>query len=165
MGDLSPHFSSDELRCPDCGRCRVSGRLIAALEELRALGPEPITVLSGYRCPEHNSAVGGVGKSQHVLGAAADVRIGALSLQAQYDRAAQVLEFQTGGIGVYDTNFIHVDVREDGRPARWARVNGEYVGINQLVKARPTPAISRASSAPPAPPVSQSDSDKETDNT
>lgn len=136
MGDLSPHFSSEELRCPDCGRCRVSGRLVNALEELRALGPEAITVLSGYRCPEHNSAVGGAGKSQHVLGAAADIRIGSLTLQQQYDRAVRVPEFRQGGIGVYDTNFIHVDIREDGKPARWARVKGKYVGAGELVKDR-----------------------------
>jgi hypothetical protein len=41
-------------------------------------------------------------------------------------------KFAEGGIGVYDGNIVHVDVR-DGR-ARWARVAGRYVGIADLVK-------------------------------
>ena len=41
------------------------------------------------------------------------------------------------GIGLYtDTkpsNLLHVDVRKADKLATWARVNGEYVGINQVV--------------------------------
>jgi uncharacterized protein YcbK (DUF882 family) len=105
------------------------------LEALRALGPEPIFVDDGYRCPEHNKSVGGVSASQHTLGKAADIRIGTLGLQDMYDRAIQVPAFLNGGIGVYSDAtlpFAHVDIR-DGK-ARWARVNGVYVGIEQLIK-------------------------------
>lgn len=132
MGDLSEHFSSSEFSCKDCGKCRLSGRLITALELLRALGPEPIKVHDGYRCPEHNRDMGGVSKSQHILGAAADIEIVGLTLQQQYDRACRVPDFRDGGVGVYDGNFIHVDVRTT--KARWARVDGEYVGIERLIK-------------------------------
>ena len=38
----------------------------------RKLG-KPIVVNSGFRCPIHNSAVGGVNQSQHIRGEAADV--------------------------------------------------------------------------------------------
>src|SRR6266851_4309780 len=65
------------------------------------------------------------------LGIAADIKIQGLSLQQQYDRAKSVPDFDNGGIGVYDTNFIHVDVR-DGK-ARWSRINGVYSGLDQLV--------------------------------
>ncbi len=34
---------------------------------------KPIRVNSGYRCPKHNSAVGGVRNSQHMSGEAADI--------------------------------------------------------------------------------------------
>ena len=132
MGDLSTHFSKSELCCKDCGKCEIDCKLIEALEELRALGPELISVHDGYRCPEHNAAVGGVKNSQHVEGKAADIKIQGLTLQQQYDRAMQVPAFRDGGIGVYDGGFIHVDVRTNGE-ARWARVADKYVGIDALV--------------------------------
>jgi uncharacterized protein YcbK (DUF882 family) len=129
MGDLSEHFSTRELACHDCERCLVTGKLLAALEALRALGPEPIDVDDGYRCPEHNTDVGGVSGSQHTHGTAADIRIVGLSLQQMYDRAKSVPDFANGGIGVYPDGvpFIHVDVRL-GR-ARWCRKGGVYLDI------------------------------------
>lgn len=137
MGDLSAHFDTAEFACPDCGRTKVSGTLIVALESLRTLaGDSPIHVNSGYRCPEHNANVGGVSHTQHLLGNAADIRIEGKSLQQMFDWARQVPEFLNGGIGVYDDEppFIHVDVR--GSTARWARVKGEYTSIEEsgLVK-------------------------------
>lgn len=82
----------------------VETGLVAALEKLRALGPEPITIDDAYRCPENNTEAGGVSDSQHLLGKAADIVIHGLTLQQMYDRAVQVPEFLNGGIGVYDTN-------------------------------------------------------------
>lgn len=131
MGDLSEHFSTKELACHDCGKCEVTPELIAALEALRALGPEPILVDDAYRCPEHNAEVGGVSASQHILGKAADIRIQGLNLQQMYDRAKSIPAFAQGGIGVYQEGFIHVDVRSG--IARWSRVRGVYLGINLLV--------------------------------
>jgi hypothetical protein len=49
-----------------------------------------------------------------------------------YELATRVRQFADGGIGVYDGDFLHVDVR--GHRARWARVGGAYVGIEQLVQ-------------------------------
>jgi hypothetical protein len=49
-----------------------------------------------------------------------------------YERALEVPQFAAGGIGVYDGNFLHVDVRE--RTVRWPRVGGHYVGIAGLVR-------------------------------
>jgi uncharacterized protein YcbK (DUF882 family) len=135
MGDLSEHFATSDFACPDCGRCKVSGALLAVLEELRTLGGDhPIAVLSGYRCPERNAAAGGAPASQHVEGNAADIRIAGKTLQEMYDLAIQIPAFHNGGVGVYDTRFIHVDVR--GKAARWARCNGDYLGLAEsgLVK-------------------------------
>ncbi len=119
------------MQCHDCGRCSVTGELLDALEKLRAMGPEPIIVNDAYRCPEHNKAVGGVNGSQHMDGTAADIRIQGLSLQQMYDRAKAVPAFAGGGIGVYDTGFIHVDVRNG--IARWSRIKGIYLGLEELV--------------------------------
>ena len=48
-------------------------QLAQALEEVRARLGQPITVTSGYRCPELNAAVGGAATSAHVFGFAADL--------------------------------------------------------------------------------------------
>jgi hypothetical protein len=49
-----------------------------------------------------------------------------------YELALQVPTFAKGGIGVYDGGFLHLDIRPHA--ARWARVRGQYVGIQHLVK-------------------------------
>ena len=132
MGDLSAHFSRSELQCRCCGRLQIDSRLLDGLEKLRALAGTPVVVHAGYRCPEHNTAVGGVPHSEHTSGLAADIALSGLSLQRMYELALQVPEFAQGGIGVYDGGFLHVDVRE--HRARWARVSGKYVGVAALVE-------------------------------
>jgi uncharacterized protein YcbK (DUF882 family) len=132
MGDLSPHFSKAELACHHCGKLRVENRLLDALEELRGLAGKPVVVHDAYRCQDHNQEVGGVTDSEHTRGTAADVDIPGLSLQEMYELALQVPDFVEGGIGVYDSGFLHVDVRL--HCSRWARVRGKYVGIHHLVR-------------------------------
>lgn len=46
------------------------------LDPLREAWGGPITVTSGYRCPELNKAVGGVSTSMHTQGRAADITTG-----------------------------------------------------------------------------------------
>ena len=142
MGDLSAHFSRSELQCRCCGRLLIDSRLLDGLEKLRALAGVPVVIHAGYRCPEHNAAVGGVPHSEHTLGLAADVALPGLSLQRMYELALKVPQFAQGGIGVYDGGFLHVDVRE--HRARWARVSGQYVGMGALVREPEVAANSRA---------------------
>ena len=132
MGDLSTHFSRKELGCRCCGRLQIDSRLLDGLEALRSLAGVPVIVHAGYRCARHNQQVGGVPHSEHLAGEAADISLPGLSLQRMYELALEVPQFAAGGIGVYDGNFLHVDVRE--RTARWARVAGHYVGVGELVK-------------------------------
>lgn len=132
MGDLSQHFSRKEFECRCCGRLQLDSHLIEGLEVLRVLAGVPVVVNAGYRCPRHNQEVGGVPNSEHTRGLAADIRLPGLSLQQMYKLATQVAQFAEGGVGVYDGDFLHVDVR--GHRARWARVDGHYVGIEQLVR-------------------------------
>jgi uncharacterized protein YcbK (DUF882 family) len=148
MGDLSPHFSRKELACRCCGRLIVDPRLIEALEALRQLGGVSIVIHAGYRCPAHNREVGGVPNSEHTRGLAADIHIPGLSLQQMYAMASEVPQFAQGGIGAYDTNFLHVDVRD--HRARWARVSGKYVEIQELVREPTLLAASASESQTPA---------------
>lgn len=74
-----------EERCKECRLTQAAIRLPNGAEEnIRALVEEvlepvrerfgkPITVNSGFRCPIHNRAVGGVANSQHMRGEAADI--------------------------------------------------------------------------------------------
>jgi uncharacterized protein YcbK (DUF882 family) len=110
----------------------IDARLLDGLEGLRALAGTKVIVHAGYRCPRHNQEVGGVPQSEHLLGLAADVSLPGISLQRMYELALEIPQFAEGGIGVYDGNFLHVDVRD--RRARWARVSGRYVGVAELVR-------------------------------
>lgn len=48
---------------------------VNVLEPLRQHMKRPISISSGYRCPYLNMLVGGVARSQHQYGQAADIRI------------------------------------------------------------------------------------------
>lgn len=133
MGDLSRNFSTHEFNCRCCGRAEINPRLVDALQELRDLAAAALRITSGYRCPEHNCAVGGAKRSQHLLGNAADIVINGRSVEETYELAEQVPAFRNGGIGVYpEQGFVHVDVR-DGR-ARWGRLDGRYVALEKALK-------------------------------
>lgn len=61
---LTPHFRVSEWKCK-CGKnhdIKIADTLPALLEELMSqLGAEKGNIASGYRCPEHEKAVGGNG--------------------------------------------------------------------------------------------------------
>lgn len=118
MGDLSPHFSSSEFTCHHCGQLSKYGvpdALLTVLENVRAhFGGVPVTINSGYRCPEHNAAVGGAEHSQHIEGTAADTVVAGVPAPEVY---AYLDPTHEGGLGCYDS-FTHIDVR--GSRARWS---------------------------------------------
>ena len=72
-------FKMDEFRCRCCGglpplaRANVEALVREVLDPARERFGGPIRVNSGYRCPKHNLAVGGVRGSQHMKGEAADI--------------------------------------------------------------------------------------------
>jgi uncharacterized protein YcbK (DUF882 family) len=116
---LAPNFIDSEFQCRCCGRLPAKGMktlLIVLLQRLRDKVGKPLTVTSGYRCPKHNKAVGGVSGSQHMLGTAADIKVPAGWTVPQFAQAA--IEVGFDGVGRYlRQGFIHVDVR--GHSARW----------------------------------------------
>lgn len=133
---LSPNFTSAEFACPCCGVFRVDMRLIGMLEALRTYLKKPLTITSGYRCEKQNAKEGGAKSSEHLRGMAADVACPkGVSLKQMVD-ACEVIGF--GAIGAYpagrgqNTDFVHVDVR--AKKARWSRVDGAYLGIEEAFK-------------------------------
>jgi hypothetical protein len=116
-GYLSEHFTIWEFNCKHCGTLPVEGidqHLVLLLEDARDhFGDKPVTINSGYRCPEHNAEVGGVEDSQHVEGTAADFTVEGATPAEVY---AYFDPWHEGGLGLYST-FVHIDVRDTR--ARW----------------------------------------------
>lgn len=150
MSITSVHFKDSELQC-HCG-CGVNGMQQSALdlaEDVRSKaedhfgqGRVKIDVISPYRCPEHNAAVGGAKHSQHVLGLALDLRLEIaqdyggkgkrkwvpvpVGVFEQIARRSKLL----GGIGRDDQRgFVHIDARPrtTAVPAQWAYKDGKEV--------------------------------------
>lgn len=123
----SEHFTRAELNCkgPECAGKQPPAeiqkelaKLAQDLEKLRTRLGTGLGVMSGYRCPVRNKAVGGASQSMHMTGKAADLIV----LEGQQDRyvaaSNTVPAFNHGGIGVYPHGGVHVDRR--GWFARWS---------------------------------------------
>ncbi len=67
------HFNTLEFRCKHCQKLLIDYRLIVSLEKLRLDLALTLIITSGYRCREHNAAIGGVRGSGHTKGRSADV--------------------------------------------------------------------------------------------
>lgn len=88
---LTEHFSLEELVHSDLALRKgikndptsdvISNltRLAELLEQVRKYLNKPISINSGYRCPELNQAVGGQKASQHLLGCAADIKVSGMT--------------------------------------------------------------------------------------
>ena len=90
------------------------------VDDLRESFGKPCTILSSYRSPDYNKAVGGVGLSQHMEFRALDISFDGISPKHVYDR---LIEWRkagkfVGGLGIYPTSgFVHIDTRNSN--ATW----------------------------------------------
>ena len=109
----TPNFSAAEMACKcGCGQSNMDASFMKRLQELRTI-IGPLTITSGYRCPDHNRAIGG--GPEHVLGRAADI-------QCHGQLARRIVEVSAGffprlGIsqrGDIAARFIHVGTAEPG---------------------------------------------------
>ena len=133
---MNRHFKKEEMarcfrengnRCRKCPLRQPAGKLPDGVEEnLEALVSnvlepvrerlgKPIVVNSGFRCPIHNAAVGGVANSQHMKGEAVDItcednkRLAEIIEQlGKYD---QLIRYKRPGGGI---RFIHVSWKRNG---------------------------------------------------
>ena len=90
------------------------------VDELRESYGRPCRILSSYRSPAYNKAVGGAPLSQHKEFSALDITFDDLSTQRVYERliAWRKAGKFVGGLGLYPTSgFIHIDTR--GRNSTW----------------------------------------------
>lgn len=93
-----------------CGKNDMQQRIVDLFHKLRTTLGFPLTVNSGFRCPEYNATLEGAKKqSQHLLGKALDIAL-------PTGMSADTMEYhmETAGataIGKYKT-FCHMDERE-----------------------------------------------------
>ena len=122
---ITKNFNKSEFEC-SCG-CEMPKdvqynvqKLANQLQVLRNITGKPISINSGYRCPDYNdNVVKGAKNSQHKLGKASDIVINGI----EPDVTAEILEsliingeVLQGGLGRYNT-FTHYDIRKI--KARW----------------------------------------------
>lgn len=132
--DEYPNFARWEFECScGCGRADMDPDFVAKLQELRDALGQPLSVNSGYRCPEYNASVSHTGENgPHVLGVASDLSAhGAFA--ARLLRAALPLGFTGFGINQklgtpYNHRYVHLDMLpvddpdnddEDNAPRPW----------------------------------------------
>ncbi len=118
------HFRLEEFVCKHCGAGPMSFDFITRLDVLRGIVGFPLSITSGYRCPEHDKSIGGAGV--HPLGCAADIPV-AGARQDQLVRAAINMGFQGIGInarGDWPGRFVHLDDLQTSdthpRPRIWS---------------------------------------------
>lgn len=103
------YFKETEFKCPCCGKVSLNENLIPTLDRIRGMYGKPMYITSGYRCPEHNTEVGGKPSSAHLTGEAADI-----SCVSDRDRFNLIYAAITSGInriGI-SSKFIHIDISE-----------------------------------------------------
>lgn len=111
-------FKDEEMRCKCCGALptpikeNIKALVDNVLDPVREKLGKAINVTSGYRCPKHNRAVGGVTNSQHLQGEAADITTGSpdgnlrlIRLIVKNGRYDQVILYPS---------FIHVSWKRNG---------------------------------------------------
>lgn len=89
----------------------VAGTDVAVLdryETLQGAFGEQLPLLSAHRSAEHNKAVGGADKSQHIDGRALDIDVSSLSEERRIEFIQMASAMGFTGIGVYK-NSIHLD--------------------------------------------------------
>lgn len=105
------HFKESEFSCKcGCGQNKIQAELVYLLQDMRDDLNLPMVINSGYRCPAHNKAVGGVANGAHVQGLAADIacKDGHSRLRILHWLMLQRIQ----RVGIYK-NFIHVDLCKD----------------------------------------------------
>ena len=106
---LTTNFKAREFdcKCGKCSRTLIDDKLVEYLQQIRSHFNTTVNITSGYRCAEHNAAVGGSSKSNHTLGKAADIQVVGI---APEEVAKYAENIGIKGIGCYN-NFVHIDTR------------------------------------------------------
>ena len=107
-----PKFKDSEFACK-CGLCgkgfaEMRMTTLTKLYAMRGESTFPYHILSAFRCPIHNSKVGGKPNSSHLRGYALDIEYHTMEQGYELLRLAIKHGFWRIGIN-YEHKFIHVD--------------------------------------------------------
>lgn len=127
---VTPNFKLSEMEFSDKVPDALLNNAYEVLKNLQVLRDhvgKPCKIISGYRSPERNKAVGGATKSQHMEGNAVDIKIDGLTGHQIADIVEKLIKegkMKEGGVGRYgdkdkisDRSWCHYDTR--GVKARW----------------------------------------------
>lgn len=141
---LTPHFSLEELTNTTYTKYKKQNleeaqkqigkmyMLAGFAERVREIVGKPMTITSGYRCPDLNKAVGGAISSQHKLGEAIDFVCKGLTTEeiackiATSDLKFQQLIIEHSGTKVW----VHISIGSKREVLRYK--NGKYTKIGEL---------------------------------
>lgn len=100
------------------------------LEPLRDAYGKPMTINSGYRCPELNDLVGGVPTSQHCKGEAADIATGSQTETYRLARLAKTTPeiFREVDQMILYPTFVHFSHKLRGTQRNQILYNKSYQG-------------------------------------
>jgi len=103
-----PDFSPAEMACRGDATLMIDPAAMDRLQALRTAIGKPMIVLSAYRSPAHNKAVGGAKHSQHLYARAFDISMANHDPES-FEQAARAAGFT--GFGFYPRqNFMHIDI-------------------------------------------------------
>lgn len=108
------YFQAHEFECPCCNQLILDVRLLYILNVIRQFTGVPVIVSSGYRCPNHNKAIGGTPQSYHLYGQAADIYSLSMPIEEFYEKIKLMSHFNSSQYGfIYypDRKIVHVDCR------------------------------------------------------
>ena len=121
---VTKNFKLSELEFSDQVPPELIANAVELLQNLQIIRDhfqKPIIIISGYRSPTRNEAVGGAKKSQHMEAKAADIKINGIPTEELFSRIDKLMsqgKIKVGGLGFYpDQGFVHYDIR--GIKARW----------------------------------------------
>ncbi len=129
---ITLHFNEDELRCScGCGQMEFSDAAVQKLEDLRVLLNAPLSITSGYRCPEYNASISSSGTNgPHTVTENDNIAIDiGVSGEKSYNVLKLAGEMGFTGIGIkqhgpHSGRFIHLDRIVPGghapRPLVWS---------------------------------------------
>jgi uncharacterized protein YcbK (DUF882 family) len=116
---VSAYFTLKEFQSPDTKTVKIDPKVLRCLDELQRNTDTRIFILSGYRTPEHNEAVGGAKKSYHMKGMAVDCyQLGHTTREDMIALAKRGLKAGFSTAIVYKGH-VHFDVRYKGLGLRY----------------------------------------------